>query len=74
MSESKFSELDIKGKYQTRWMGKDELTYRIIGCAMKVHNMMGPGFQEVLYQRCLALELAHAGLVFHREKEQTVYY
>ena len=55
-------------------MEKDELTYRIIGCAMKVHNTMGPGFQEVIYQRCLALELARSGLAFHREKEQTVYY
>jgi GxxExxY protein len=55
-------------------MEKDELTYRIIGCAMKVHNTMGPGFQEVIYQRCLAIELARAGLAFLREKEQTVYY
>jgi len=55
-------------------MEKDELTYMIIGCAMKVHNTMGPGFQEVIYQRCLAIELARAGLAFLREKEQTVYY
>jgi len=34
-------------------MEKDELTYKIIGCAMKVHNSMGPGFQEVVYQRYL---------------------
>lgn len=55
-------------------MEKDELTYKIIGCAMKVHNTMGPGFQEVIYQRCLAIELASAGLSLHREQEQTVYY
>jgi GxxExxY protein len=55
-------------------MEKDELTYKIIGCAMKVHNTMGPGFQEVIYQRCLAIELARTGLAFHREKEQTVFY
>ena len=55
-------------------MEKDELTYKIIGCAMKVHNKMGPGFQEVIYQRCLAIELARGGLAFHREQEQTVYY
>ena len=30
-------------------MEKDELTYKIIGCAMKVHNTPGPGFQEVIY-------------------------
>jgi len=53
---------------------KDELTYKIIGCAMKVHNTMGPGFQEVIYQRCLAIELERAGLGFQREQEQTVHY
>jgi GxxExxY protein len=55
-------------------MIKNELTYKIIGCAMKVHNRMGPGFQEVIYQRCLAIELKRAGLSFVREQEQTVYY
>jgi GxxExxY protein len=55
-------------------MIKNELTYKIIGCAMKVHNTMGPGFQEVIYQRCLAIELERAGLAFVREQEQKVYY
>jgi GxxExxY protein len=55
-------------------MFKNELTYQIIGCAMKVHNTMGPGFQEVIYQRCLAIELDRAGLNFAREQEQAVYY
>ncbi len=55
-------------------MIKDKLTYTIIGCAMKVHNTMGPGFQEVIYQRCLAIELARANLSFAREASQEVYY
>jgi GxxExxY protein len=55
-------------------MEKDPLTYSIIGCAMKVHNTLGPGFQEVIYQRCLAVELKRAGLEFHREQEHTIYY
>ncbi len=55
-------------------MEKDPLTYRIIGCAMKVYNTMGPGFQEVIYQRCLAIELRRAGISFLREIEQKVYY
>ena len=55
-------------------MQKDELTYKIIGSAMKVHNKMGPGFQEVIYQRCLAIEMERAGLGFVREEEQTVFY
>lgn len=41
---------------------------------MKVHNTMGPGFQEVIYQRCLAIELERASLGFQREQEKTVYY
>ena len=31
-------------------MEKDELTYKVIGCAMKVHNTLGNGFQEVIFQ------------------------
>lgn len=55
-------------------MEKDDLTYKIIGCAMKVHNTLGPGFQEVIYQRCLAIELERAEIGFLREQEQTIYY
>lgn len=55
-------------------MIKDELTYSIIGCAMKVHRTLGPGFQEVIYQRCLAIELERAGLSFVREQEHVIYY
>jgi GxxExxY protein len=55
-------------------MERDELTYKIIGCAMKVHNTLGNGFQEVIYQRCLAFELAKAGICFAREQGHTVFY
>lgn len=55
-------------------MEKDELTYKVIGCAMKVHNTLGNGFQEVIYQRCLAVELTRAGLGFTREQEHTIFY
>src|SRR3954465_9502007 len=55
-------------------MIKNELTYRVIGCAMKVHSVLGNGFQEVIYQRCLALELEKAKVAFMREVEQTIYY
>ena len=41
---------------------------------MKVHNTLGNGFQEVIYQRCLAIELQKAGLGFQREKECVIYY
>lgn len=55
-------------------MERDELTYKIIGCGMKVHSKLGNGFQEVIYQRCLAIELKRAGLDFEREKEQKIFY
>jgi GxxExxY protein len=41
---------------------------------MKVHNTLGNGFQEVIYQRCLAIELKNAGLSFSREVEQAIFY
>ena len=53
---------------------KDELTYKIIGCAMKVHNTLGNGFQEVIYQRCLAIELDKEGIEYVREQEMPIYY
>jgi len=52
----------------------DELTYKIIGCAMKVHNTLGNGFQEVIYQRCLTIELEKQDLNFIREQEMLIYY
>ncbi len=51
-----------------------ELTGKIIGCAMKVHGAVGNGFQEVIYQRCLAIEMEKQGLKFSRELEMTIYY
>jgi len=51
-----------------------ELTGKIIGCAMKVHSTIGNGFQEVIYQRCLAIEMEKQGLGFSRELTMTIYY
>jgi GxxExxY protein len=50
------------------------LTHRIIGCAMQVHSFLGNGFQEVIYQRALALEFSKSGLHFARELEMSIYY
>ncbi|WP_234794928.1 GxxExxY protein [Hymenobacter arizonensis] len=52
----------------------NELTRSIIGCAMTVHRMLGNGFQEVIYQRCLAVEMEQAGLRFAREIEMPIFY
>jgi GxxExxY protein len=51
-----------------------ELTSKIIGCAMTVHKALGNGFQEVIYQRALAIELADNDIAFSREHEMPIYY
>jgi len=51
-----------------------DITEKIIGCAMKVHSRLGNGFQEVIYQRALAIELAEADMEFAREQEMEIFY
>jgi GxxExxY protein len=55
-------------------MKYEKVTHKIIGCAMKVHRTMGNGFQEVIYQRALAIEMEKQGLGFQREMEMTIFY
>jgi GxxExxY protein len=55
-------------------MKYQDLTHKIIGCAMEVHKQIGNGFQEVIYQRALAIEMEYARLAFEREKEMPVFY
>ena len=51
-----------------------DLTRKIIGCAMAVHSYLGSGFQEVIYQKALAIEMKMQGLAFSREHEMDIYY
>ena len=51
-----------------------EITEKIIGASMKVHSALGNGFQEVIYQRALEIEMHDAGLNFSREFNMPVYY
>lgn len=53
---------------------ESELTGKIIGCAMEVHRILGNGFQEVIYQRALALEMGKQGIAFSREHEMDIFY
>jgi len=55
-------------------MDINEITHKIIGCAMQVHSTLGSGFQEVIYQRALAIEMRYAGLSFEREMEMPIFY
>ena len=51
-----------------------EITEKIIGSSMKVHSTLGNGFQEVIYQRALEIEMLDAGLHFSREFNMPIYY
>ena len=51
-----------------------ELTGRIIGCAMKVHRVMGPGYPELIYQRCLVIELINNGIHCQTEVSMDIFY
>ena len=53
---------------------ESELTGKIIGCAMEVHRVLGNGFQEVIYQRALAIEMENRGISYSREHEMDIYY
>ncbi|WP_203258741.1 GxxExxY protein [Hyunsoonleella ulvae] len=55
-------------------MKYEEITHKIIGCAMKVHSTLGNGFQEVIYQRALAIEMEKQGLGYQREMEMSILY
>ncbi len=51
-----------------------EITGKIIGCAMRVQAAMGPGFQEVIYQRCLEIEFQEQNIPYKREHEMPIFY
>jgi GxxExxY protein len=51
-----------------------ELTSKIIGCAINVHKSLGNGFQEVIYQRALGIEMKLLNLTFSREFEMPIFY
>ncbi len=59
----------IRSEYQ-----HSELTGRVIGCAMTVHSALGNGFQEVVYQRALEVEMVEQRLSFSREQEMPIHY
>ncbi|MGZ0015728.1 GxxExxY protein [Yeosuana sp. AK3] len=52
----------------------NDCTSTIIGCAMRVHSALGNGFQEVIYQRALAIEMSLENIEFQREMEMPIYY
>lgn len=57
-----------------RYMKYEEITKKVIGCAMEVHRRMGNGFQEVIYQRALEYEMELNNIPFSREYEMPIFY
>lgn len=55
-------------------MKHDDITRKIIAAAMRVHSTLGNGFQEVIYQRALEIELPFENLSFQRELEMPIFY
>jgi len=52
----------------------NQLTRRIIGCAIEVHRHLGPGLLESIYESALCIELEMAGLAYERQKPVPVTY
>ena len=52
----------------------DELSRKVIGCAIEVHQNLGPGLLESTYRQCLACELSHADIAFQMEVPLPVRY
>ena len=52
----------------------DELSNRVIGCAIEVHRELGPGLLESTYEQCLAHELKQNGIAFRLQHPQPVEY
>ena len=52
----------------------NDLTYRIIGAAMAVHNEIGPGFKEEVYEKALEVKLNHDGIAVERQYQVNVEY
>ena len=55
-------------------MKYQDITEQIITCCFKVHNTLGNGFQEVIYQRALEIEFLNKQIPFHREFEMPILY
>jgi len=67
------SGMEKTNERQAELLHKD-LSYKVVGCAQKVHRVLGPGFPESIYQRALCHELLLCKIPFDSQKETDVYY
>lgn len=62
------------GDAETMELIEAELSERIIGCCIRVHRELGPGFLEKVYEEAVAVELGLSGLAFERQKPVVITY
>jgi GxxExxY protein len=55
-------------------MKHEEITYKIIACAMEVHRKLGPGYPEYIYHRAIIIEFKLQNVYFEDEFEIKIYY
>ena len=55
-------------------MHENEISQKVIGCAIEVHRQLGPGLLESVYEEALCYELSQAGLRFQRQEEVSIKY
>lgn len=72
--DSLVAEPSASGSYAVDLAAYNPLTHCIIGCAMRVHALLGRGFPEVIYQRALGIELAREQVAAQREVETPIYF
>lgn len=64
----------MENQYESIPEHLNELSERVIGAAIEVHRTLGPGFQEITYQRALGIELEERGISFQSEVPVTLDY
>lgn len=74
MKVDRANSLQAPGTPSGAEMEINELTHHIIGAAIAVHRVLGPGLLESTYEACLTLELTNRGLTFERQKVLPVTY
>ena len=65
---------DMKEPQVLSGLSNDDVTEQIIGCAIRIHRALGPGFLEIIYHRAMAHELRKSKLSFEEEAAMQVSY
>ena len=66
--------MNLEARKPGMGLGNFELSERVIAAAIRVHKELGPGFLDSMYEEALAIEFAHAGILFERQKLLPVFY